>query len=254
MRVQDAVRRALLLEKALAPVERLLYLCVLESQPRSLTGLAAASGISRPVVSRACGRLVKLGWLSTTGSSRRRRPFAAIPPRLQGDLAAGLEALYDAARNKGEFLMKCYLDVAVASGDFVDCARPGFLANPSTGEPLEYDRYYLVGVAFEFNGAQHYLPDASFQSLADHQALLERDRLKRQLSEEAGIKLVDVVAADLRPERLEELIPAELPAAPIHREGRYFGKLAKICRAYAAKAARAEGQLRSELSAGPPAR
>ncbi|MEW6048508.1 MAG: hypothetical protein AB1609_18860 [Bacillota bacterium] len=48
--------------------------------------------------------------------------------------------------------MKCWLDLLVAGDDFVDNARPAFLGNPLSRDPLEFDRYYLDGVRFEFNG------------------------------------------------------------------------------------------------------
>lgn len=44
---------------------------------------------------------------------------------------------------RGQALMREFLSDLVASTDFLDDARPGFLINPFTGERMEYDRYYF---------------------------------------------------------------------------------------------------------------
>lgn len=52
--------------------------------------------------------------------------------------------------------MREYLSLMIDSGEFEDNAAPGFLVNPLTDERLQFDRFYPPGVAFEFNGPQHY--------------------------------------------------------------------------------------------------
>jgi hypothetical protein len=74
------------------------------------------------------------------------------------------------------------LDVTVDSDDFVDNARPWFLQSPTTGEFLEYDRYYKIGVAFEFNGAQHYGTTELFPDEAKVIETQKRDEVKARLS------------------------------------------------------------------------
>lgn len=107
----------------------------------------------------------------------------------------------------GEFLMRKLLDNTVASTTFMDNARPSFLRNPKTNQPLEYDRLYFEGVAFEFNGEQHYSTTSEFP---DPQALQERrtrDLIKVALSLENGITLVTVVDEDLSVEGRRFLYP-----------------------------------------------
>lgn len=172
--------------------------------------------------------------------SRHHRPIPLVPVPTQVKLAASLEEEYHMAPNKGEFLMKRQLDLLVASRRFVDNVRPGFLANPATDRPLEYDRHYLEGVAFEFNGRQHLA--AAAQNGAEDKAaqdLRMRDLLKAALSKEAGVELVVVTAQDLRPGELSKLIPAMLKRNYIDVNGPYCRTLFRISAAYAAHAAKA---------------
>lgn len=112
---------------------------------------------------------------------------------------------------KGEALMREYLNLLVASDDFQDNARPGFLAHPLTGERLEYDRWYPVGVAFEFQGPQHYGPTELYPDPDEARRRQERDLVKEGLSTRAGVKLVLVHATDLTLDRMRKKVEGLLP-------------------------------------------
>jgi hypothetical protein len=179
--------------------------------------------------------------MSLVKTGNRIRPIALVPYQYQVKMAQDLEAVYGLVRNKGEFLMKRYLDLRINSDEFVDNARPEFLVNPMTDEPLEYDRYYMSRVAFEFNGPQHH---GTTEAYPDEKALKEakaRDLFKKALSDKTGVKLITVTAEDLRPDVLGKLIPDDLPLNPIDEAGPHFKALVRICMAYAAKAARQTG-------------
>jgi hypothetical protein len=168
-------------------------------------------------------------------------PCGLIPYEHQAKMAEHLETVCRLVRNKGEFLMKRYLDLRVCSDEYVENARLEFLVNPTTDEPLEYDRYYLSRVAFEFNGTQHYI---TTQAHPDEKALKElkaRDLIKKALSDKAGVKLIAVTAEDLPPDALDKLLPDDLPLGPLDKDGPYFKALVRICTAYASKAAALSG-------------
>ena len=96
--------------------------------------------------------------------------------------------------------MKCRLDLIVRCDEFVDNARPKWLENPSTEAPLEYDRfYYLLKIAFEFNGSQHYGVTEVFNDEEVVNEGMKRDSVKEELSRQHGIKLVVVTPDDLIP-------------------------------------------------------
>jgi len=151
-------------------------------------------------------------------------------------MARMLEEAYGMAANRGEFLMKRYLDLRIASDEYVDNAHPGFLVNPGTGELLEYDRLYLQGVAFEFDGPQHYTPTRRFPDERDLRRTQSRDLIKAGISHRANVKLVKVTAEQLHPDILENLIPDSLPRRPVDTQGLYYQTLVGLCLAYAAKA------------------
>lgn len=89
--------------------------------------------------------------------------------------------------------------------------RPAFLKRPSTGKNLELDGYNPdLKLAFEYNGAQHAkfhpMHRGSIQAFKDQQ---DRDRLKAQLCQQHGVKLI-VIPHTVKWNKLEEYIRTEL--------------------------------------------
>ena len=48
------------------------------------------------------------------------------------------------APNKGEFLCKKRVELWIRDDTYVDNARPEFMTNPTSNEPMECDRIHLV--------------------------------------------------------------------------------------------------------------
>jgi hypothetical protein len=167
---------------------------------------------------------------------RGHQPVALIPRRCQEELVRHLENQYELASNKGEFLMKRYLDLRVASDEYVDNARPESLQNPLTDEHLEYDRLYLQGIAFEFNGPQHSERTKRYSSEKTLRETKARDLMKKGLSQDARVRLITVTPDHLHPDCLEALLPPELPRRRMDTEGQYYRTLAGLCTAYSLKA------------------
>jgi hypothetical protein len=153
-------------------------------------------------------------------------------------MALRLREEYDMAVYRGEFLMRKYLDFRVATNDFIDNARPAFLTNPLTGERLEYDRYYLAGVAFEFNGSQHYERTRLYEDGKSLKERRARDAIKKGLSMDARVIIVVITAEQLHPTILEGLIPGILPRRTIDTGGAYYQALADLCVRYLAETRR----------------
>lgn len=71
--------------------------------------------------------------------------------------------------------------------------RPRFLRNPKTGQSLELDGYNeKLGIAFEYQGEQHYSYIEHFHNNNYNKFLLqqERDKYKKQKCEELKIHLI----------------------------------------------------------------
>lgn len=215
---------------------KILYLAALADRPQSIRELAEVAGVDSGHASRVCAELVKTGWMRMDGSTRKRLPMPAMPAVLQEQRARRLSKLLELVPQKGEFLMKCWLDLLVASDDFVDNARPGFLRNPTSGDVLEFDRYYLEGVAFEFNGWQHYGPTAVFPDEQVFKEQRTRDLVKKGLSQELGIILIEITSDDLSLASMTSKIPSILPVNAIDKDGPYVRALARLCQNYRVKA------------------
>ncbi len=71
--------------------------------------------------------------------------------------------------------------------------RPFWLKSPQTGARLELDCYSQeLGVAFEYQGAQHYGPVSFFGGAPCFEAQKERDEYKRQICKDRGVTLIEV--------------------------------------------------------------
>ena len=162
-------------------------------------------------------------------------PVPIIEHECQAAMVRNLVSAYDVVANRGEFLMRSYLDLRVCDDQFIDHARPAFLTNPLTQEPLEYDRYYHCGVAFEFNGPQHYRETSRFADTDVVRATQARDLIKKGLSQDSRVKLVIVTGEQLRLDAMELLLPESLPRRPLDKTGPYYQCLAGLCTEYALK-------------------
>lgn len=162
-------------------------------------GLGALMGASVNTVKQAVKELEQMGWLRVQ-QKHRRAPvqFSLLSPwRAETEAeVAHLEQRLKEAEFRGEALMREYLTLIVAADDFMDNAAPGYLVNPLTGELLQFDRLYPPGVAFEFNGPQHYGETRRF-SAAKVAKQRARDLIKRGLCAERGVHLVVIHAEDL---------------------------------------------------------
>lgn len=87
----------------------------------------------------------------------------------------------------GQQLLKRHLSLVIRETPLEDY-RPAWL------EGLELDFFYPDhGLAFEFNGDQHYCPTR----LGDVIAQRKRDARKRAICKQVGVKLITLTAADL---------------------------------------------------------
>ena len=186
--------------------------------------LRRLTGHSIATLKRAVAALVGAGWLeaSQTGLrgavaftlgnpevAQRKHEFALVKQRL---------AMAKPDR-KGETIMREYLSLLVDSSDYDDDAVPGWLVNPFTNVCMQLDRYYsTAGVAWEFNGQQHYVETPRFgaETVARQRA---RDHMKAGLCADRGIRLVVIHAEDLTLEAMSQKVGDLLPRRSLEGAG-----------------------------------
>lgn len=89
--------------------------------------------------------------------------------------------------------------------------RPFFLHTAKGGQ-MSYDIFITgLNIAIEYQGKQHFEPVDFFGGEEGYKKTVERDKLKRKLSEENGIKLVYInywedITVDLIKERISDLV------------------------------------------------
>ncbi|MGE5674626.1 MAG: winged helix-turn-helix transcriptional regulator [Mycobacterium leprae] len=168
--------------------------------------------LSLNTIKKAVRELVNAGWLQITQQHKQAR----ICYRLTyGASTADAIEIGRMRRRlnigpRGEALMREWLSLLVPSTDYLDNARPGDFTNPLTGQPLELDRRYGSGVAFEFNGEQHDRPSARFP-VEEVMRQQGRDLIKKGLCMLLGIKLAIVKDEDLSLEGMRRKIGDLLP-------------------------------------------
>lgn len=237
MRIPACVVEELLSTAGIGFDERGVYVHVLACGPASMAELAEKTQLGLHRVTRVCRTLAERGWLMLIREGRKVRPAAAFPKACQERLAHELEVEYSMSPYKGEFLLKRGLDFLVRDDNFVDNARPEFLKNPLTGAPLEYDRYYLIGAAFEFNGNQH---RETTETYSDEESVNEtraHDLMKAGASMQNNVALVIVTPSDLSLQGIRKLLPECLKLNDADLKGPYAQTLEKLFSAYRNKAA-----------------
>lgn len=205
--------------------------------------LSALAGVSLNTVKQAVRALQAAGWLQVS----QRNQFSPIHFSLRnpaaerrGNAAARVSRRLEEASFVGEALMREYLSLLVSSDEFDDDASPGFLVNPYTGEELQFDRYYPPGVAFEFNGPQHYGPTARYSSEAEAKKQQARDYIKLGICVTRGIKLVVVQPKDLTLEVMRQKVGDLLPLRSLDCHEPAVAYLERVSRAYRKQARKRE--------------
>ncbi len=212
-----------------------LYILICHFQPQSFAHLARVSGIDRQHVERECTDLRKKEWLifdTLAGSPTIITPTA--PDRVQEKLVETLVDDQESWFPAGEKTMKAMLDNAVASSDYIDNSRPRHVTNPKTGHPLEFDRLYKQGVAFEFQGIQHRERTSLHQSDEEFEEAQTRDLVKMALSAKLEIEVVEITETDLTMERIIAKIPKKLEILRIDRSSKYIHRLDRLGHSYMA--------------------
>ncbi|MDB4895293.1 MAG: hypothetical protein JWN15_1555, partial [Firmicutes bacterium] len=146
-------------------------------------------------------KLALTGWLDLSQENRASPiAFTLRDPVAErwGIMIAQMDERLDGLEYRGEAFMQEYLSRIIASDEYAENGRPGFLINPFTDQKMEFDRYYPPHLAFEYHGPQHDGPTNKFPSTVKAQQLQARDMLKGAICAEKGIALVVLRFPDLK--------------------------------------------------------
>jgi len=180
----------------------------------SLTMICKMAGIGdKKSVMRHLATLERTAWLEI----RRTRPHTYVihNPVYEAQRKEAEAALARVQRRKwkGEALMFEMARLFV-NAEFTENARPNFLEGGDS--TLEYDLYFFrERVALEFQGPQHYGPTERFPDYERRRAL---DELKRRLSLDNNVVLIEIARDDLVVERFLGKIRGHLPLRRIPRD------------------------------------
>lgn len=194
---------------------------------------AIKEGLHPETLRRAVRRLEQSGWVHKAKTPRGRVVVPWMPEHVEELVVDRLREIREEVSHFGEWLLRWMLDIMVKDGDYGDNVRPAWLVSHAYRGRLELDRFYKSAqVAFEFQGQQHYtLTD--FTPTREHlEERQKRDRIKAELCEEEGIRLIPVHASELDFQILAEKIGSSLPLMPLLEYRPLYRYLSRTARAY----------------------
>lgn len=214
------VEQAILLDDSLSLGSLGLYVVLLFHPNSSISELSRYLKVQRETVLAHFKELEKAGWATR---DKHRLISPAQPKSVQESKIGWLKQVLQLKPYIGETLSFAWLDEWIDSNDYVDHARPSFLKNPTTGQPMEYDRIYpAFRTAFEHQGLQHYGPTAMFPDAAKAREQELRDYAKKGMSVEHGITLITITWEDISFKGMKEKIPDTLPKRNLNPDDQYI--------------------------------
>lgn len=218
--------------------------------------VAEMLGLDDETVRRSLKRLVRTGWAECLddsqlhkigvdagrGTSGQRKTVIApwLPRDIEARVADHLSLVRWGSRPIGEWLMRCWLDLIVASRKYIDNSRPTWLRLPSASAPLELDRDYPEErVGLEYQGSHHFIKGGKYaQSQSDVNEQYERDCAKIGVCQRNNYTLIEVTRQDLSMSTMMEKVKGRLPLAYFREDGEIRLKLTEISEHYKSLAPR----------------
>ena len=180
---------------------------VLWNRPgHSMRATARESGMPYETFRSAARRLVATGWAYEVRLANGTAVIPWMPLGVEESFVTLLSRMRDGIQYRGEWLMRCLLDLLLRRPDYIDNARPEWLVTGDGSGRLELDRWYYPPICLRVSRAATLPVGYLYTATADQ--LLERQRLdsiKAELCEAEGIQLISVYASDLSLERMELL-------------------------------------------------
>lgn len=207
---------------------------------------ARRAQVARESFRRAARRLLELDWAYEADMPRGTAVIPWMPVEVEQRVIAQLSPVREGVPFRGEWLMRCLLDLWLRNGDFIDNARPEWLVSGDGSGRLELDRWYVASnVAFEYQGQQHYRVGTPYtQTQEQLQERIRLDRLKAQLCRAEGIRLIYVHPSDLSLEGIRRKLEGVLPIFPLAEDRPLVRFIERQCRSYRNFAARAQVESR----------
>lgn len=197
---------------------------------QSLAQIREALGISKGVALSAVTRLIETGWAEAfvlPGRVRGRLILPAMPTKAEQHLSTLLIRRRTSVPFLGEWLMRNKLDYNVYDYDWDDDASPDWMITAVDKVSLQLDRWYEAAkIALEFQGSQHFKVSNRFVRTVQELARRRRyDGEKIRLCHLHKIELIEVMPADLEPNRLRALVNRKLPLLPPRPHGPVYREL-----------------------------
>ena len=234
MQLRIAVRiiEALTEVKSLSAVAKTIYIAAMMQQPQSIHMLADHLRLDRKTLTRHCAELEISGWMRFADEAGRRRPVPTLPVEIEAMLAVETGNLLDMSHFKGEEATMCFADWIIAPRiRLVRDARPSFMLNPETRQPLELDIYApQVKWGLEHNGDQHYGVTDLYPDKDQLRERQKRDVLKVGLCKQNDVRLYIVTKNDLSLERMLLFFPPDIPRRDFDPKGPYVQMLERVGR------------------------
>lgn len=196
-------------------------------------------GVPRETFRRSVHQLIASDWMLFVDDPHRGKLLVPwMPVRVEERVLDELRRRLPSRRFLGESLLRALLDLCIDDRRYEDNATTEWLVTGDGSGQLELDRFYVdAGVAFEFQGAQHFRA-GDLSSEAEFIAQRTRDNIKIGLCTRNGVRLIEVTPFDLSVQTLRQKIGHALPWFPVFEDRPLCRGLHQLCHRYMNNVAR----------------
>lgn len=246
--MHDLVNRllpeAIFQDQRLSRTARLVYFGMRAFPKTDIRGYSKVLTMPYQTVQGAIQQLQELDWAYSYRDPVRRKIIRVpwMPLDLEGRLADEFEMMLQTTKNRGERIMKGWLDVFVDDAHFYDNHHFKWAVSPDGKITYEWDRGYIRAmVVIEFQGRQHFETVTFRGKETDLQEQMARDRAKMLVCEREKHVYVEIADIDLSWETVHRKLNGVLPLLEPPKDRPLFRKLRLLSADYARWARKQRG-------------
>jgi len=230
LRIAVRILREFSAATGLTNAEKAIYTALMMKNLSSYGKLKAETEFCHKTLVKHCKSLEQHGWLNRTVSLTGYLLTPVLPEEVESRIASEVLETINLSPYKGEATAVAAIEWIVApTVTIIRNARPSFLKNPDTNQPMEFDIFLPEWRwAGEYHGDQHFGPTKLYPGEKEFVARFGRDQAKERLARENSVRLSIFRKYDLCIARISELIPGNIPRRPYAPDGPFVKMIGEL--------------------------
>lgn len=228
--------KAIFEDRRVTRTSKLVYFGLRAHPKTNIKGCAENLNMPYQTVQQAIQQLRKLDWVYSYRAPQTGRVIQvpSMPFDVEVAVSDAFEQRLETVSNRGESLMKGWLDYLVDDPKFLDNHRFKWAVSPDGTVYYEYDRAYPEArVVIEFQGRQHFQTVQFRDGESNLQEQMARDRAKMLACERNEFAYVEIADIELSWETIRQKLDGLLPLLQPREDRPLFRKLDQLSKGYA---------------------